>query len=102
LLAITRQRVYATLPSAAPLKVPAIDQRWDVDQTGPAKVTLADDGVHVNLDVDHVDPRFHGKLTLHYKKPLSPEVLAQLPARSLAFNVPPEYVFHILGVRAKD
>jgi hypothetical protein len=101
MLAITGQRVYATLPSAPRLKVPAIDQRWDADQTGPAKVTFSEDGVQLDLDVGHVDPRFHGHLTLHYKKPLTEGVLAQLPSRTLAFTVPPEYVFHLLGVRAK-
>ena len=101
LLAITRQRVYATLPSAPRLKVPAIDQRWDATQSGPAKVTLSEEGVQLDIAVSHVDPRFHGDLTLRYKKPLTAEVLAQLPARSLAFDVSPEYVFHVLGVRAK-
>jgi hypothetical protein len=101
MLAITRQRVYATLPSAPRLKVPAIDQRWDATQSGPAKVTLSEEGVKVDIAVSHVDPRFHGELTLRYKKPLTDEVLAQLPARSLAFDVSPEYVFHLLGVRAK-
>jgi hypothetical protein len=100
-LAITRQRVYALLPYARRLTEPAIDQRWDADQRGPAKVTISPSGVELVIDIKHVDPRFQGNLTLLYRQTLIDEVLAQLPARSLAFSVTPEYVFHILGVRAK-
>jgi hypothetical protein len=101
MLAITGQRVYATLPSAPRLQLPAIDQRWDAEQTGPARVSISEAGVQLDLDVNHVDPRFHGHLTLHYKKTLTDEVLTRLPSRTLEFTVSPEYVFHILGVRAK-
>jgi hypothetical protein len=48
-----------------------------------------------------VDPRFRGELTLEFKAELAEDVLAVLPRKSLAFNVPPEYVFHMLGVRVK-
>ncbi|CAN5231001.1 hypothetical protein BH09ACT8_BH09ACT8_56430 [soil metagenome] len=36
------------------------------------------------------------------RQPLTDDVLAQAPARSLRFSVPPECVFHILGVRVKN
>jgi hypothetical protein len=98
-LALTRHRVYASLPTAPRLKVPAIDAPWDGD--GLAKVTISADGVQMDLDVKRVDPRFNGHLSLRYKASLGDEVLAQLPATSLSFGVSPEYVFHILGVRAK-
>jgi hypothetical protein len=100
-LAITRQRVYALLPYAPRLKQPAVDQRWDAEQQGPAKVTISESGVEVSIDIKRVDPRFQGSLTLLYRQELTEEQLAQLPARSLAFSVTPDYVFHILGVRAK-
>jgi hypothetical protein len=100
-LAITRQRVYASLPYAPRLKQPAIDQRWDAEQQGPAKVTIDGTGVHLDIDIKHVDPRFQGDLTLLYRQEFTEAQLAQLPARSLAFSVTPDYVFHILGVRAK-
>jgi hypothetical protein len=41
------------------------------------------------------------RLALDFKTPLTDDVLAVLPARSLAFDVTPEYVFHMLGVRVK-
>ena len=66
-----------------------------------AKVTISEAGVQLDLDVGRVDPRFQGHLTLHYKRALPDDVLAQIPGRSLAFSVSPDYVFHILGVRAK-
>jgi hypothetical protein len=99
-LAITRQRLYATFPSAPRLGGPAIDQQWDA-QTGPAVVTLDESGVQLDIEIGRVDPRFHGQLSLLYRQPLTADVLGKLPARSLRFTVPPEYVFHILGVRAK-
>ncbi len=102
MLAITRKRLYATFPSAPRLDGPTIDQRWDAESGGPAKVTLSADGVRLDLDVGRVDPRFHGELSLQYRQPLTEDVLAQVPVQSLAFIVAPEYVFHILGVRAKN
>jgi hypothetical protein len=100
-LAITRQRLYATFPSAPRLAGPAIDQQWDA-QKGPAVVTLDESGVQLDIEIGRLDPRFHGQLTLLYRQPLAGDVLRKLPARSLRFTVPPEYVFHILGVRAKS
>jgi len=55
----------------------------------------------MDLNVKRVDPRFHGKLALEFKTPLTDDVLAALPARSLAFDVIPEYVFHMLVVRVR-
>lgn len=100
-LAITRARVYATFPTAARLGGPAIDQRWDAAGDGPATVTISDAGVLLEIDIANVDPRFRGQLSLRYRAPLTDDVLAQLPAHTLRFSVSPEYVFHLLGVRAK-
>jgi hypothetical protein len=57
--------------------------------------------VRLDLDVKRVDPRFHGELALDFKTPLTDDVLDALPSRSLAFDVPPEYAFYMLGVRVK-
>jgi hypothetical protein len=101
LLVFTRERLYALIPSVPRLKGPAIDVRWDATQEGPAKVAISESGVRLELAVNRVDPRFHGDLTLEFKTELTEDVLAALPRRSLAFGVPPEYVFHMLGVRVK-
>jgi hypothetical protein len=39
-----------------------------------------------------------GTLSLHYKDDIPDDVLIRLPRRSLAFDVPPEYVFRAIGV----
>jgi hypothetical protein len=101
LMVITRERLIALLPSIPRLKGPAIDARWEAEQRGPATVAISDAGVRLDVDVKRVDPRFHGELALDFKTPLTDDVLAALPARSLAFGVTPEYVFHMLGVRVK-
>jgi len=40
-------------------------------------------------DISVVEPSFAGSLSLHYKTPLSDEVLTRVPQRSFAFDVPP-------------
>lgn len=71
LVLFTRERLYALLPTIPRLKGPAIDRRWNDPNDGPAKVAVSDDA------------------------------LADLPSRSLAFGVSPDYVFHMLGVRVR-
>jgi hypothetical protein len=100
-LALTGQRIYATYRSAARLKGPVIDARWNASDGGAAKASVSQDGVQLDLEVHQVDPRFHGQLSVRFKAVLSDAVLAALPATSLSFDVTPEYVFHILGVRVK-
>jgi hypothetical protein len=101
LMVITRERLIALLPSIPRLKGPAIDARWDAEQRGAATVAISEAGVRLDVDVKRVDPRFHGELALDFKTALTDDVLEALPARSLAFDVTPEYVFHMLGVRVK-
>jgi hypothetical protein len=101
LMVFTRERLFALLPSVPRLKGPAIDARWDLRQDGSATVSITEAGVRLNVDVTLVDPRFHGELTLEFNTPLTGDVLTALPSRSLAFDVTPEYVFHMLGVRVK-
>ncbi|OBI20933.1 hypothetical protein A5712_16840 [Mycobacterium sp. E2327] len=97
-LAFTSERVLATLSMLPKLAGPTIDARWDAPQTGAAKVEISSTGVQVDVDVSEVDQNFSGHLSLHYKVALADDVLAGLPRRSLAFDMPPEYVFRAVGV----
>jgi hypothetical protein len=85
LVVFTRKRLYALLPTVPRLKGPAIDRRWDDPTDGPAKVAVSDAGMRFDLDVNRVDPRFHGHLSLNYKMTLPDDVVAALPSRSLEF-----------------
>ncbi|ORW03471.1 hypothetical protein [Mycobacterium kyorinense] len=97
-LVLTSQRVLATLSSLPKLAGPTVDVRWDAPQTGPATAELSPTGLQVELDVGRVDPAFNGQLSLHYKAVIPGDVLTGLPRRSLAFEMPPEYVFRAVGV----
>ena len=57
-----------------------------------------DTGLHIEVDIGEVDPKFNGHLSLNYKTPIPDDVLMRLPRRSLAFEVPPEYVLRAVGV----
>jgi hypothetical protein len=97
-LAFTTQRVLGTLSVVPKLAGRAIDVRWDQALSGIATAEISPMGLQLELDVSEVDPRFSGQLSLHYKDAIPDEVLARLPRRSLAFDVPPEYVFRAVGV----
>ncbi len=101
-LAFTSERVLATLSMLPKLAGPTVDVRWDAPQAGPAKVDISPTGLRVEVDLDtgaaQVDGNFSGALSLHYKAAVPDEVLAALPRRSLAFDMPPEYVFRAVGV----
>ncbi len=49
-------------------------------------------------DLSQVDPEFSGHLSLTYKAELPPDVLARVPSRTLAFDVPPKFVYSVLGI----
>jgi hypothetical protein len=97
-LVLTNQRVLATLSSVPKLAGRTVDQRWDAPQSGTVTAELSESGLHLNVNMPAVDPRFSGQLSLHYKEPIPADVLMRLPRRSLAFDVPPEYVFRAVGV----
>jgi hypothetical protein len=97
-LAFTAQRVLGTLSVVPKLAGRAIDARWDEAQAGAAAVVISPTGVRLDLDVADVDPTYKGQLSLHYKDAIPEDVLIRLPRRSLAFDVPPEYVFRAVGV----
>jgi hypothetical protein len=97
-LALTNQRVLGTLSTVPKLAGRTIDQRWDARQSGAVTAELSETGLHIQVDIRAVDPRFEGELSLQYKTPIPPEVLMRVPRRALAFDVPPEYVFRAVGV----
>ncbi|CAM3251168.1 hypothetical protein BST27_10285 [Mycobacterium intermedium] len=96
-LALTSERVVGTLSSLPKLAGRVIDVAWDAPQTGAATAEIGPNGLQIELDVGKVDPKFHGHLSLHFKTDIPEDVLARLPLRSLAFDVPPEYVFRAVG-----
>jgi hypothetical protein len=100
-LVLTPQRVLGTLSSVPKLAGRAIDQRWDAPQTGPVKADISSAGLHIEVDIAEVDPKFKGHLSLNYKTAITDDVLARLPRTSLAFDVPPEYVLRAVGVPAR-
>jgi hypothetical protein len=100
-LALTSQRVLGTLSSVPKVAGRTIDQRWDAPQSGAMTADISSTGLVLNLDVARVDPSFTGHLQLSYKTTISGDVLMVLPTRSLAFDVPPEYVLRAVGVPAR-
>jgi hypothetical protein len=97
-LAFTSQRVLGTLSVVPKLAGRAVDVLWNAPQTGAATAEISSTGLQLDLDVAAVDPKFSGHLSLHYKAAIPDDVLAGLPLRALAFDVPPEYVFRAVGV----
>lgn len=97
-LVFTSERVLATLSMLPKLAGLTVDVRWDAPQTGAAKAEISPTGLQVDLDVAEVDQKFGGELSLHYKATIPADVLSMLPLRSLAFDMPAEYVFRAVGV----
>lgn len=97
-LVFTSQRVLGTLSTVPKLAGRAIDLRWDTPPRGPVIADISSAGLVISLDVGQVDPRCSGQLSLHYKEPLSDDVLERLPRRTLAYEVPPEFIFRAVGV----
>jgi hypothetical protein len=97
-LVFTSQRVLATLSMLPRLAGPTVNVRWNAPQTGAAQVEILSTGLQVSLDVAQVDEKFSGELSLHYKVAIPDDVLDGVPRRSLAFDMPPEYVFRAVGV----
>jgi hypothetical protein len=97
-LVFTSERVLATLSMLPKLAGPTVNVRWDAPQNGPAKVEISDTGLQLDVDVAQIDQKFSGELSLHYKVDIPADVLSGLPRQSLAFDMPPEYVFRAVGV----
>jgi hypothetical protein len=97
-LVLTNQRVLGTLSTVPKVAGRTIDHRWDATQSGTVTADLSESGLHLDVNMTGIDPRCEGQLSLHYKTPIPADVLMRLPRRSLAFDVPPEYVFRAVGV----
>ena len=74
---------------------------WNAPQSGPVTADISSTGLHIEVDVGQVDQKFDGHLSLNYKTDIGEDVLMRLPRRSLAFEVPPEYVLRMVGVPAR-
>lgn len=96
---LTKERVLATISTVPKLAGRSIDQAWSAPQSGAVKAELSTSGLELDVNLDEVDPRCHGRLSLHYKTAIPDDVLMGLPRRSLAFDVPPEWVFRAIGVQ---
>lgn len=98
-LVLTNQRVLGTVSAIPGKSGRAVDQLWTAPQTGVVRGTLSETGLLLDIpDLSLVDPEFSGTMSLTLKSPLSPEVLSRVPARAIAFDVPPKFVYSLLGV----
>jgi len=97
-LVLTNQRILGTLSSVPKLAGRTIDQPWSAPQSGMVTADITEAGLHLEVNIAAVDPRFEGQLSLQYKTPIAPEILTRIPRQSMAFDVPPEYVFRAVGV----
>jgi hypothetical protein len=98
-LVLTNRRALGTL-SVVPKKAGrAVDHQWTDAPGSMVNATLDESGLTLDLpDISVVRPDFSGSLSLHYKAPLPEDVLARLPQRSFAFDVPPKFVYSACGV----
>ncbi len=94
----SRARVVAIFPARGDTKLRCIDCPWGTDR-GPARATITDEGLQVEIDLHGVDPSFSGSMKLNYKKTIPADALQQLPATSLRFRVTPDFVYRAAGVR---
>lgn len=97
-LVLTNRRVLATLSTVPKLAGRTIDQPWSAPQSGTVTAELSEAGLHIEVNINAVDPRCEGQLSLQYKTAIPADIIGRLPRRSLAFDVPPEYVFRAVGV----
>jgi hypothetical protein len=98
-LALTQLRVLGTLSSVPKKAGRAVDHQWNHASGSMVQATLDESGLTLDIpDISVVEPTFSGSLSLHYKAPLSQEVLMQLPQRSFAFDAPPKFVYSACGV----
>ena len=98
-LVLTNQRVLGTVSVLPGKGGRAIDQPWSAVQSGTVQGTLSESGLVLDIpDLAQVDPEFSGHLSLTYKAELPPDILSRVPTRSLAFDVPPKFVYSVLGI----
>lgn len=97
-LAITSQRVLATLSTVPKKAGRTVDHRWDAPQQGALQAELSTEGLRLQIDISKVDPSFTGELSLHYKTAIGEDVFTMLPSTRMAFDVPREFVLRALGI----
>lgn len=98
-LVLTNQRVLGTVSALPGTSGRAVDQPWTVPQAGAVRGTLSESGLLLDIpDLSLVDPQFSGTLSVTLKSELPPEVLSRVPTRAIAFDVPPKFVYSLLGV----
>src|SRR5262245_13863685 len=77
-LAITSERVPATLSTVPKVAGRAIDQRWDAPQEGAVTADFSANGLEIDVDINRVDESFVGHLSMHYKCTIPEAVLSTL------------------------
>jgi hypothetical protein len=97
----SQARVVATFPARGDNKLRSIDCPWDSAE-GPARATITNKGLEIEIDLHGVDPAFSGSLKLNYRKTIPDGVLGKLPATSLRYRVEPSFVYRAAGVRPKS
>lgn len=98
--AFSAARIVATFPARGDASLRSIDCHWDTDK-GPARATITDKGLGIEIDLHGVDPAFSGSMRLNYKKKIPDEVLEALPRTALRVPVDPVFVYRAAGVRPK-
>ncbi len=94
-------RIVATFPVRADPDLRSIDCSWDSDK-GPARATVTEKGMRIEIDLHGVDPAFSGSMKLNYRKKIPADVLEKLPTTTLRFPVDPVFVYRAAGVRPKS
>ncbi|OBJ02131.1 hypothetical protein A5646_00665 [Mycobacterium sp. 1245499.0] len=98
--AFSAARIVATFPARGDANLRSIDCPWDTDK-GPARATITNKGLGIDIDLRGVDPAFSGSMRLNYKKKIPDEVLEALPRTALRVPVDPVFVYRAAGVRPK-
>ena len=97
-LVLTKRRILGTLSVVPTLAGRAIDHEWAAQGPGPLRATIDERGVHLEVNLEDVDPEWSGQLALHYELTFSPDELRDLPARAFSVSVPHEWVLKLAGV----
>lgn len=98
-LTLTGQRVLGTLSTVPKKATRSVDHQWHAAGGSMVLATLDESGLTLQVpDISVVDPSFAGSMSLRYKAPLPVALLMRLPQRSFAFDVPPKFVYSIVGV----
>lgn len=98
--AFSAARIVATFPARGDANLRSIDCPWDTDE-GPARATITNKGLGIEIDLHGVDPAFSGSMRLNYKKKIPDEVLEALPRTALRVPVDHVFVYRAAGVRPK-